>query len=65
VDVGNQTFSEVIVFVVGGGCYTEYFNLQELRRCSVEARNTLRNVVYGSTDLLDAEGFLQQLAQLR
>jgi hypothetical protein len=64
VDVRSQTFSEVIVFVVGGGCYTEYFNLQELRRCSVEARNALRNVVYGSTDLLDAESFLQQLAQL-
>lgn len=64
VDVRGQTFSEVIVFVVGGGCYAEYFNLQELGRYSTEARNSLRNVVYGSTELMDASGFVDQLSQL-
>ena len=64
VDVRNQTFSDVIVFVLGGGCYSEYFNLQELRKCSIEAHNTLRTVVYGSTELYNAEGFLAQLTEL-
>lgn len=64
VDVRGQAFSEVVVFVVGGGCYAEYFNLQELGRYSSEARNSLRNVVYGSTELFDAAGFIDQLSQL-
>lgn len=47
----------VIAFVVGGGCYGEYQNLQMLS-------NDRRKVSYGSTEILDAGAFLQQLSQL-
>ena len=64
VDLHGTKFSEVCVFVVGGGCYTEFYNLQELRKLSVEAGNTLRHVTYGCTELFSADGFLEQLKEL-
>lgn len=48
---------EVIAFMIGGGCYGEYQNLQMLA-------NERRQISYGSTELLDASSFLQQLGQL-
>ena len=48
---------EVIAFVIGGGCYGEYQNLQMV------ASDRLR-IGYGSTELLDSEAFLGQLGQL-
>lgn len=48
---------EVIAFVVGGGCYTEYQNLQMVA-------NDRRTISYGSTELVDAGEFLAQLGQL-
>lgn len=99
----SQKYSEVIVFVVGGGCYTEYSNLQELLKQKVRfflpwreqvrcldvsfhrlahffffpsivvmpttcifqgSTGTLRNVLYGCTDLLSGDAFLSQLIQL-
>jgi hypothetical protein len=48
---------EVIAFMIGGGCYGEYQNLQMLA-------TDRRKISYGSTELLDAGSFLAQLGQL-
>ena len=48
---------EITAFVIGGGCYAEYQNLQMVA-------NDRRTISYGSTELLDAGEFLAQLAQL-
>jgi hypothetical protein len=48
---------EATAFVIGGGCYAEYQNLQMVA-------NERRTVSYGSTELVDADQFLAQLGQL-
>jgi hypothetical protein len=48
---------EAITFVIGGGCYAEYQNLQMIA-------NERRTVSYGSTELLCPCEFLQQLGKL-
>ena len=48
---------EAVAFVIGGGCYGEYQNLQMLA-------NDQRKISYGSTELLDPDAFLDQLGQL-
>jgi hypothetical protein len=48
---------EAIAFVIGGGCYGEYQNLQMLS-------NDRRKITYGSTEILNPETFLEQLGQL-
>ena len=48
---------EVTAFMVGGGCYSEYQNLQLVS-------NERRTISYGSTELVDAGEFLTQLGQL-
>lgn len=48
---------QVITFVVGGGCYAEYQNLQMIA-------NERRNISYGSTEILSPCDFLEQLGQL-
>ncbi|KAI8048060.1 Sec1-like protein [Gilbertella persicaria] len=53
-------FQEAIVFVVGGGNYLEYQNLQEL----ASQNNSKKKIVYGSTDILSPQEFLDQLATL-
>lgn len=54
----RQGFSEAIVFTVGGGSMDEYGNLQEWTR---QERNAgRRRVVYGSTELINAEEFLKE-----
>jgi sec1 family domain-containing protein 1 len=65
----RQGFSEAIVFTVGGGSMDEYGNLQEwAKRTSVASSTSTgvkRRVVYGSTDLVNAEDFLLgELARL-
>ena len=47
---------DVVVFVVGGGCYSEYLELRE-------SRKNMR-IVYGCTDLINPEYFLQELQEL-
>lgn len=49
---------DAIVFVVGAGCYAEHHALQ---RAFAEGPRT---VAYGATDLLNADGFLGELAEL-
>jgi sec1 family domain-containing protein 1 len=69
----RQGFSDAIVFTVGGGSIDEYGNLQEwAARTSGPAAGSAqatgapkRRVVYGSTELLNAEDFVTcELARL-
>jgi hypothetical protein len=85
----GQKYSDVIVFVMGGGCYSELHNLQELlgtgdgvgvgsnggsaaaasvsRSASGSAGTSgraLRNIMYGCTDIVSGEDFLNQLIKL-
>jgi hypothetical protein len=53
-------FTEAYVFVVGGGNYIEYQNLQDY--CS--RQQARRQVTYGTSQLMNARQFLQQLAEL-
>jgi hypothetical protein len=48
--------TKVIAFMIGGGCYAEYQNLQMVA-------NERRSVSYGSTELLDPCKFLVQLGK--
>lgn len=73
----RQGFSEAIVFTVGGGSMDEYGNLQEwVKRTSASAGpgassgigsgagSRTRRVVYGSTEIVNAEDFVQELVRL-
>lgn len=53
----RATVREAIAFVIGGGCYGEYQNLQMVA-------NDRRRISYGSTELLNASAFLSQVGQL-
>ena len=50
-DGTKLTFEDVIVFVVGGGNYSEYQHLQMYAK----SQNPSRVVLYGSTDILSAK----------
>ncbi|CAG8455710.1 11084_t:CDS:2 [Diversispora eburnea] len=54
------SFQEGIVFVVGGGNYIEYQNLQEYAQRQAEKKK----IIYGSTQILNAHSFLQELTKL-
>ena len=55
----RQGFNEAIVFTVGGGSMDEYGNLQDwAKRTSAAGGGFKRRVVYGSTELVNAEDFL-------
>ncbi|KUJ11809.1 Sec1-like protein [Mollisia scopiformis] len=62
----RQGFSESIVFTVGGGSMDEYGNLMEWAKrtgaggSQAEKGAARRRVVYGSTELINAEEFLKQ-----
>lgn len=73
----RQGFSEAIVFTVGGGSMDEYGNLQDwAKRTSgagagqggasggAGAAVGRKKIVYGSTDLMNASGFLEVLGRL-
>ena len=51
-------FDDCILFVIGPGSYTEYQNVVS------HARSLGRRVVYGASEMLSPEKFLEQLAQL-
>lgn len=53
-------FKEAIVFMIGGGNYIEYRSLMELGIQSQPAKH----VIYGTTELLNGEEFVQQLTLL-
>ncbi|ORX70790.1 Sec1-like protein [Linderina pennispora] len=56
----DSAAQEAIVFVVGGGNYVEYQNLTEFAQRSTPHKN----IVYGSTDIVNSKRFLEQLARL-
>lgn len=68
----RQAYNEAIVFTVGGGCMEEYGNLQEwAKRTSTGGTQASpmtgvsRRVVYGSTEIINAEDFLlEELGRL-
>ena len=63
----RQGFSEAIVFTVGGGSMDEYGNLQDwAKRTSAAqgANGPRRRVVYGSTEIVNAEDFVGVAARL-
>ena len=49
-DGGKLSYEDVIVFVVGGGNYSEYQHLQ----VSAKSQNPTRVILYGSTDIVSA-----------
>lgn len=53
-------FKEAIVFMIGGGNYIEYASLQELSL----RRQPPKHVVYGTTEILTGEEFVEQLMLL-
>jgi hypothetical protein len=61
----RQRFDEAIVFTVGGGSMDEYGNLQEWAKrtgaggSGAQTGAAKRRVVYGSTELTNAEEFLK------
>ena len=62
-------FNEAIVFMVGGGSLDEFSNLQQfVAKKNAGANNNLgskKRIVYGSTELMNAEDFLtKELARL-
>ena len=56
--ISRPPIHQAIVFMIGGGCYNEYQNIQSL------LSNERRSICYGSTELLDPNSFVQQLGQL-
>lgn len=61
----KKTFQNAIVFVVGGGNYIEYQNLIDYQKSrSKGLANEQRSIIYGSTELTNAGGFLRQLSML-
>ena len=64
----RQGFAEAIVFTVGGGSMDEYGNLQDWAKrtsAGVGVGAVKRRVVYGSTELVNAEDFVMgELARL-
>ncbi|ODQ63177.1 Sec1-like protein [Nadsonia fulvescens var. elongata DSM 6958] len=59
---GGEAFDDAVVFVVGGGNYLEYTNLQEW--ASGDNGVGGKRVVYGSTDLVTPTQMLKEFAQL-
>jgi hypothetical protein len=57
---GRPPFDDAIVFVVGGGNYTEYQNLVDFS----ERSQGKRRIIYGTSELMNANSFLSQLSQL-
>lgn len=64
VEFKGGKFSDVIVFVVGGGCYSEFYNLQQLIKAKAGTNSTLRSVMYGCSELVAGDSFIEQLENL-
>lgn len=60
----GQKYSDVIVFVLGGGNYSEYYNLQELIKDKANSGSNVRSITYGCTDMLSGDAFVDQLKRL-
>ena len=60
----GSRYQEVIVFVLGGGSYAEYDNLQELLKQKQASGGALRGLAYGCSELLSGDAFFSQLVEL-
>lgn len=60
----GHKFGDVIVFVLGGGNYSEFYNLQELLKDKATSGSNVRSITYGCTDMLSGDAFLDQLKRL-
>ncbi len=62
----RSSYDEAMVFVVGGGNYLEYSNLQDwcngLNSSSIEDQQ--RTIIYGSTKICSVDGFLEECSSL-
>lgn len=56
----NGPFKEAIVFMIGGGNYVEYGSLQKL----AQSQQPAKHIIYGSTEILTGDEFVDQLALL-
>lgn len=59
----RQSYNESIVFVVGGGNYLEYSNLQEWVVLK-NVTNNSKSIIYGSTDIITPNDFLKECQEL-
>ncbi|KAK6455303.1 vesicle trafficking protein Sly1 [Scheffersomyces xylosifermentans] len=57
----RQSYNESLVFVIGGGNYLEYQNLQEWAN---QPNKPSKKVIYGSTDIMSANDFLLECNEL-
>lgn len=57
----RQSYNKSLVFVVGGGNYLEYQNLQEWAHSQ---QGNAKSVVYGSTSITTPTDFLQEISSL-
>jgi hypothetical protein len=57
------SFKEAIVFVLGGGTYNEYQNLQDWQKENQQTHG-ITSVVYGCSELVAPEQFVKQLASM-
>lgn len=57
----RQSYEEAIVFVVGGGNNLEYHNLTEW---ASQPNKQAKRIVYGSTDIVTATQFLDEISEL-
>lgn len=62
---GRTQYQESVVFVVGGGGYVEYSNLQEwASRSQREGGGGGKKITYGSTEILNPSAFVTALGDL-
>jgi hypothetical protein len=57
----RQSYSESVVFVVGGGNYLEYQNLQEWSS-QLANQGNIKKVTYGSTHIYSPTEFLKEVS---
>jgi len=55
----RQGFNDAIVFMIGGGNYIEYQNLQDYAK--TRSQISTKRIVYGCTELVNASQFLEQV----
>jgi len=62
----NTPFKEAIVFMIGGGNYLEYQNIKDSlkRKTHSSSLGIDRKMIYGCTEMLNGNMFLQQLSAL-
>lgn len=59
----RQSYQQSIVFVVGGGNYLEYSNLQEWINSNQSNLNN-KSIIYGSTEIYSPSEFLKEIVAL-